>query len=244
MGQGPQGVGLHEPDAAALGQGAACKCRPLAVGDAAPRPMEVLVQQLLRPAGHGLLIPVGGEGQPVQQGAKRRVSVLGQTQHPLGPTAAYCRKGQRLSTLAALRQQGTGVLLPQGRQHGTSGRFLFVQRVFQPHPEHIGVHAALRLLFKGVEHGLETGEVVVTAGKADDGVHIQAGVAVGVEGGLLRRHVVAARTVPDLVGGAAALQFLPVHIRLRTAGCVRRPGGCGPTPYPPPAAAQRAQRPC
>ena len=98
-----------------------------------------------------------------------------------------------------------GVLPPQRLQRRTAGRFLFVDGVFQPQPEDVAVQPALRLLLKGMEHGLEAGKVVVPAGKTHHCVQIQLRVAALVEGGLLRLHIVASRAVPDLVDRPAVL---------------------------------------
>ena len=205
VGQRPQRVGLDETHTAALCQGAPRPCRPLAVGDAAPRPAEVPVQQLLRPVDQLLLIQLGGEGQLVQQGGLPVVLRMGLPQYPGCPDAAQRRDLPGVAALTALRQQAAGVLPPQRLQRRTAGGLLFIDGVLQPQPENVAVQPALRLLLKGMEHGLEAGKVVVPAGKTHHRVQVQLRVAALVEGRLLRLHIVAPCAVPDLVDRPAVL---------------------------------------
>ena len=143
-----------------------------------------------------------------------------------------------------LGQHPAGILLPQLLQHGTLLQCFFVGHALQPQPEQVAVQLALGLMLKCVEQGLEFIELIAPVHKADDGVHVELGLAVGVVGLKFRAHVVVFRAVPHLIGRAAALDIFSVHISWQTASTGRRPWGCGSTPRPPPTAARRDRRPC
>ena len=143
-----------------------------------------------------------------------------------------------------LGQHPVGILLPQLLQHGTLLQRFLVGHALQSQPEQVAVQLALLLMLKGVEQGLEFIELIAPVHKADDGVHVELGLAVGVVGLKFRAHVVVFRAVPHLIGRAAALDIFSVHISWQTASTGRRPWGCGSTPRPPPTAARRDRRPC
>ena len=129
-------------------------------------------------------------------------------------------------------------------QHGTLLQRFFVGHALQSQPEQVAVQLALLLMLKGVEQGLKLIELIAPVYKADDGVHVELGLAVGIVGLKLRAHVVVFRAVPHLIGRAAALDIFSVHISCQTASTGRRPWGCGSTPRRPPTAARRDRRPC
>ena len=137
-----------------------------------------------------------------------------------------------------------GIVLPQPLQYGTIRQRPMVGRAFQSQPEQVAVQLTLWLMLKGVKQGLEAVELVIPVHKADDSIEIQLRLAIAVVGLELRADVIVFRTVPYLIGRAAALDIFSVHISCQTASPGRRSVECGSTPRPPPAAARRDRRPC
>ena len=83
--------------------------------------------------------------------------------------------------------------------------------MLQTQPENIRIQRPLGLLLKPVEHGLKVRKVIAAIGQPHDRVPIQLGLAFPVKDCLTGLEIIAAGAVPDLIIGAALLQFLPIH---------------------------------
>ena len=242
--QTAQGVGPHETAglSAPAADGTTHPHAPLPVGDAAAGALEIAEQQRFHFVHQLLLVPRGIKGQGVQHFLLPGI-LLWLMQHPAEPRRPQALRAAGIGGVG-LGQHPAGIFLPQLLQHGTLLQRFFVGHALQSQPEQVAVQLALLLMLKGMEQGLEFVELIAPVHKADDGVHVELGLAVGIVGLKLRTHVVVFRAVPHLIGRAAALDIFSVHISCQTASTDRRPWGCGSTPRPPPAAARRDRRPC
>ena len=244
--QAAQGIAAHQAASlfALVEDVPAGEGGPLPVGDAPPGPVEPLVEEGLHPAGELLLGAVHGEGQVIQHPLLPGILLGGVPQGPPEPQPAQVVDALTLGGLPGLGRRLEGVLPPQVLQHRPVRLRPPEHHPLQAQPEQVGVEGPAGLALEGVEQGPEPLVVIEAVHQADDGVEVQVRLAVRTVHLKVGPELVVLRPVPELVFRPAALNVFPVHISPRTAWSGPRPGGCGPTPRRPPAAARRGRRPC